>query len=91
MKIYMTRVTLQITWDNSIGDTGTHYIHMGKNKILLLPQTIQDTVNKILWSNYHEPGTTFIIKLLAGIGTIYPFINILYPCLPGSLLSYLDY
>lgn len=87
----MTRVTLQITWDNSIGDTRTNYIHMGKNKILLLPQTIQDTVNKILWSNYHEPGTTFIVKLLVGIGTIYPSINILYPCLLGSLLSYLDY
>ena len=88
----MATVTLQITWDISIDDIRTNYIHMGKNKILLLPQTIQDTVNKILWSNYHGPGTTFIIKLWVGIlGAIYPFINILYPCLPGSLLSCLDY
>ena len=64
---------------------------MGKNKIILLPQTIQDTFNKILWSNYHGSGTAFIIWNSAVIDTIFPFINILYPCLPVSVLSYLDY
>lgn len=92
----MIRVTLQITWDNSIDDTGTNYIHTfpiiwGKIKFILLPQTIQDTFNKILWSSYHGSGTAFIIWNSAVIDTVFPFINILYPCLPVSVLSYLDY
>lgn len=76
----MTQVTLQITQDNSINDTGTNYVRMGKNKIILLPHTIQDTVNKLLLSNY-LPGTAFIIRHSTMIGTVFPFINILYPCL----------
>lgn len=64
-----------ITQNNSLNDTGTNSIHMGKNKIILLPQTISDIQN--LKKQLSFAGRTFIIGHLAVISTVF-FSSIYY-------------
>lgn len=76
-----------ITQNNSINDTGTNSIHMRKDQIILLPQTIPDI--QYLTEQLSFTGSAFIIEHSAIIGTVFSFINILYSG-PLSLSCYLD-
>lgn len=92
----MTQMTLQITRDNSINNTGTNYVHMGKNKIIPLPQARYHQ-QTLIGQALHLPGIAFLIWHSAIIGIVFPFGNIVYPrfspflFLPSTLPPSLEY